>query len=369
MKKLRIALAVLVSALLLTACGGSGTAKPTEEQTPPPVPEKVAAPKPYQSVLDQTYFLLTEQETAAIDGWGLSPLLEGHTADEIGFAALDMNGDGTDELLIMNAAEDDFVVYAAYTVTDGEATCFACSDENTTYYILCDEEYMLFADWSYDGGNSGCNISVLNEYGGLTDTDALTVVGGEYHRQATAFDMIPITEEEFTEAWNAYCDLMCYVDTTPMDQYDYTAQLTADDIPVPLTAAMENAGEDDLFAVWVNPSDLLVRKAGGCQIWEESGDVYVFMALRDGVSLKLDHGEPGIVDGSIEAWLTDYTMYETEMDALELLALQILTSEGIPEKCIVYADAEGPCGMWPLEYPGEFGYECDNEGGCLYLSK
>lgn len=379
-KTLRLALALLLVMLMLTGCGSSksadtGTGKQIAGQTDPADdPETLTeVENAYRPILDEYFYALENNSDDAILGWGLSPLLTDKTSDQVGYVSLDFNEDGSDEMLIVSTEEDNFLVYAVYTLSDGQAAYVTCSDDTYRYNLLCDEAgYMLFNEWEYPGISNGYDIYYLNEYGGLSSIDTITCREDGYYRRASDFDMVGIDSQEFFEVLDSWYALFVKADGTPFSSYDYTGNLSEADIPSAMDAAWIDASPYDLAAVWVNPSDTMVRQTGGLQLREDNGDIFVFMALQNNTTIRLDSGEPVFTeDYYIDGWDTGDTLYEVTLDAGESLALQINFSEGIPNRCII-ASADQEDGflsaMWPLSYPGAEGWVADSPGGCFYLT-
>ncbi len=378
-RTLRLALALLLVMLMLTGCGskpaGTGTDKQIAGQT-----DLTADPKAhteiedaYRPILDEYFYALENNSDDAILGWGLSPLLAGKMPEQVGYVSLDLNEDGNNELLIVSTEEDNFLVYAVYTLSDGQAAYVTCSDDTYRYNLLYDEVgYMLFNEWDYPGVSNGYDIYYLNEYGGLSSIDTISCREDGYYRRASDFDMVGIDSQEFFEVLDSWYALFVKADGIPFDTYDYTGNLSEADIPSVMDAAWIDASPYDLAAVWVNPSEVLVRQAGGLQLLEDNGDIFVFMALQDNTTIRLDSGEPVFTeDYYIDGWDTEYTLYEATLNAGESLALQINVSEGIPNRCIIASTDQADSflsTMWPLSYPGAEGWIADSPGGCFYLT-
>ena len=141
-------------------------AEPTVESTVEPTAEPATAPSEtdpiaaYAGVFETYATLLTE-------GWGGEelmahdlPLLIMYCVgdapfDNIGYLLLDVDGDGTQELLTGTLASDEFyapIVFEMYTLNqDGSVARVFSSQERARYY-LCDDNTFLF-----EGANSAAD--------------------------------------------------------------------------------------------------------------------------------------------------------------------------------------------------------------------
>ena len=187
---------LLILALCLTAfaaCGGKAepspvpsaapTAVPTAEPAAEPTVEPVTEAAPaevdpiaaYASVFETYATLLSE-------GWGGEelmahdlPLLIMYCVgdapfDNIGYLLLDVDGDGTQELLIGTLASDEFyapIVFEMYTLNpDGSVVRVFSSQERARYY-LCQDNTFLF-----EGANSAADsVSCSYSYAAGTLTE------------------------------------------------------------------------------------------------------------------------------------------------------------------------------------------------------
>ena len=181
MKKLFSILLILALCLTaFTACGGKAepgptpvpvpTAEPTVEPTVEPAAEPTAEPDTaptdadtiadYASVFGTYNQLLTE-------GWGGEelmahdlPLLIMYCVgdapfDNIGYLLLDVDSDGTQELLIGTLASDEFyapIVFEMYTLTPEGSVVRVFSSQERARYYLCEDNSFLF-----EGANSAAD--------------------------------------------------------------------------------------------------------------------------------------------------------------------------------------------------------------------
>ena len=196
--KRTVGVLILISALMLSACGGAVSAQPsetvpepqtqaTEAQTQATVPEtesaatepeeEVGVPAAYGSILDA-------YAQAAREGWGPGTLAEkemnwmaadifgDNPGENLGYAIIDLDGDGVRELIIgaTERVTDDFygkLVLELYTLsTDGSAVNLFSSMERDRYYSLGDNR---FAHHGSSSASDSFDTTVALENGALTD--------------------------------------------------------------------------------------------------------------------------------------------------------------------------------------------------------
>lgn len=193
---------LLILALCLTvfaACGGKAepdpvptaapTAEPAVEPTVEPTPEPAVEPTPEpaassteaDTIADYAAVFGTYNQLLA-EGWGGEelmahdlPLLIMYCAgdapfDNMGYLLLDVDCDGTQELLIGTLASDEFyapIVFEMYTLSpEGSPVRVFTSQERARYY-LCDDNSFLF-----EGANSAADsVSCSYSYAAGTLTE------------------------------------------------------------------------------------------------------------------------------------------------------------------------------------------------------
>lgn len=204
-KKISTLLFPAVLLLAMTACGLPGgettrtTAAPAstvseaettavpavstgEAETPAPT-ETQASSHPqvdgYNSVLDQYVQALAEKwDEETLTQAGLSPLCASYDnpLEQIGYALLDVNGDGQRELFIGAVANDGDMgkmIFALYTMANGAPVRVFASQERSACYLCADEAgvYQL-ENQTFIGTNR------TDWYYSLLDGDSLTMVQG-----------------------------------------------------------------------------------------------------------------------------------------------------------------------------------------------
>lgn len=158
-------------------------AEPTAEPTAAPTVEPTAAPTEADTIADYASVFGTYNQLLT-EGWGGEelmahdlPLLIMYCVgdapfDNIGYLLLDVDGDGTQELLIGTLASDEFyapIVFEMYTLTpDGSVARVFSSQERARYY-LCDDNTFLF-----EGANSAADsVRCFYSYAAGTLTEIL----------------------------------------------------------------------------------------------------------------------------------------------------------------------------------------------------
>ena len=180
MKKLFSILLILTLCLTaFTACGGKAepgpvptaapTAEPAAEPTAAPTAEPAADPSaPSEADPIAAYAdVFATYTTLLSEGWGGEelmahdlPLLIMYCVgdapfDNIGYLLLDVDGDGTQELLIGTLASDEFyapIVFEMYTLNPEGSVVRVFSSQERARYYLCEDNSFLF-----EGANSAAD--------------------------------------------------------------------------------------------------------------------------------------------------------------------------------------------------------------------
>ena len=141
---------------------------------------------------------------------------DGTPLENVGFAFMDLDADGTQELLIgaILGAERDPLVFEIWTVRNGEPVMLAQSGSHNRYYLQYAEEDDL---WSvaYEAENGAANHAVYY----------LQLVDGEFHViQGVVFDALANEHEPWFLAYDLDWDVS---NDTPIDGDTATAVMTA----------------------------------------------------------------------------------------------------------------------------------------------
>ena len=201
MKKLFSILLILALCLTaFTACGGKAepspaptaaaptaepaaqpTAEPTVEPTAEPTAEPTTAPSEADPIAAYADVFAT-YATLLTEGWGGEelmahdlPLLIMYCVgdapfDNIGYLLLDVDGDGTQELLIGTLASDEFyapIVFEMYTLNPEGSVVRVFSSQERARDYLCEDNSFLF-----EGANSAADsVSCSYSYAAGTLTE------------------------------------------------------------------------------------------------------------------------------------------------------------------------------------------------------
>lgn len=187
MKKLFSILLILTLCLTaFTACGGKAEPDPVPTAAPTAVPTAEPAAEPsapseadpiaaYADVFATYTTLLSE-------GWGGEELMAHDLPlpimycvgdapfDNIGYLLLDVDGDGTQELLTGTLISDEFyapIVFEMYTLTPEGSVVRVFSSQERARYYLCEDNSFLF-----EGANSAADsVSCSYSYAAGTLTE------------------------------------------------------------------------------------------------------------------------------------------------------------------------------------------------------
>ena len=196
MKKLFSILLILALCLTaFTACGGKAepgptpvpvptaepTVEPTVEPTAEPTAEPDTAPTDADTIADYAAVFGTYNQLLS-EGWGGEelmahdlPLLIMYCVgdapfDNIGYLLLDVDGDGTQELLTGTLISDEFyapIVFEMYTLTPEGSPVRVFSSQERARYYLCEDNSFLF-----EGANSAADsVSCSYSYAAGTLTE------------------------------------------------------------------------------------------------------------------------------------------------------------------------------------------------------
>lgn len=142
---------------------------------------------------------------------------EGNATDNVGFTLMDLNGDGTQELIIgaiMNSDKDP-LVFEIWTIKDGEPVMLAQSGSRNRYYLQYAEETDA---WSvaYEAGNNAANHATY--YLQLADGELQVI-------QGIIFDAMANENEPWFMTYDLDWDVS---NDTPIDEETATAIVDAE---------------------------------------------------------------------------------------------------------------------------------------------
>ena len=230
MKKTFIPLALIFVCVFVCACGAKNESPVPAAQTPQPVPEATSEPTAeelYGSVLSKYYAAVSAQAGAEelteaglnymlAYGYGDAPL------ESAGYALMDADGDGLNELLIGSLTGDIYnrqVVLDLYTVTDGELRLVFTSGERDRFYLCSDGTVA-------EEASSGAMNSAWNYYdfrnGEIAERQSLVFNAAEdrenpWHSLINGEDS-PLSEEDAMNYFMAYQNLYITPEYIPFSQ-------------------------------------------------------------------------------------------------------------------------------------------------------
>lgn len=150
----------------------------------------------YRPVLSKYYGAYTSGNNTAEYAWdnGISEMIA--YSQNAGYALLDLNGDGTPELVVGGLGTNSFsngMVYDLYTLVDGQPVQLACSQARSRYYLRADGS--VLNEGSNGAGNS---VFIINRvYGSylVPVESAMTWFTGEgndgYYHQTEGYSFEP----------------------------------------------------------------------------------------------------------------------------------------------------------------------------------
>ena len=185
---------LLLAAMCLTGCGGAEDVPEQEVQEEVPVVLYSEQIEAYRTALteqwDQESYL--EQDMSGLAAY----YYEGDALKKVGYALMDLDTDGSDELVIGVNDEADPVIFELWTMDEnGEAVKLLTSHERNRYYLEWHEEgvYML----ENQGSNGAANFA--HHYYTLTD-------GNLQVQQAIVFDALANETNPWFMAYDADWD-------------------------------------------------------------------------------------------------------------------------------------------------------------------
>ena len=194
-----------------TTAPATTAAEPTTEPAAPvettealPTDGDTVSDDPYAQRIGQYHTALTEQwdEGTCLEQ-EMSHLIafyyEGNALDNVGYTLMDLNEDGSQELVIgaIHNAEQDPLVFEIWTMKDGEAVMLAQSGSRNRYYLQYSEEDVL---WSvaYEAENGAANHAVYY----------LQLLDGEFVvNQGIVFDALANESEPWFMAYDLDWDV------------------------------------------------------------------------------------------------------------------------------------------------------------------
>ncbi len=206
-QNVRLWSALLLSALLLSGCGGT---QPTTATTS----EQVKSVQSYDELLEAVQRGLDEQ--ADVDYYeklGVSECIITHTGGldeddnviQAGYAVYDMDGDGQDELMLGIDCYEDPLILNVFSQSEDGICSVLNSREHDRYFLGENGEIYRFGEYDEGEGGSFYGKYAFSE-GKLTFEEGIMYQEGWYFNDTT-FDMEgakPISEEKAMELSDLY---------------------------------------------------------------------------------------------------------------------------------------------------------------------
>lgn len=230
MKRAAIFLVLIFVSVFVCACGAKSESPVPAAQTPQPTPE--ATPEPtaeelYRSVLDRYYAAVSAQAGAEeltqaglnymlAYGYGDAPL------ESAGYALMDADGDGVNELLIGSLTGDIYnrqVVLDLYTVIDGEVRLVFTSGERDRFYLCSDG---TVAEEASSGAMNSAWCYYDFRSGEITERQSLIFNAAADRenpwRSSVKGEASPLSEEDAMNYFMAYQNLYITPEYIPFSQ-------------------------------------------------------------------------------------------------------------------------------------------------------
>ncbi len=144
--------------------------------------------------------------------WGIDP------PASVGFALIDLDGNGSPELVIADATEDqklEGIVFDVWAVSDGEAVLIRRGWERWRLYLTAPDEEGRYG--FYQEGSSGASNSVFDQ-GRFRNGEAVTEHTLEYDGESAVLwqmDENAVSEEEANAALDTWTADLIRVDVIP----------------------------------------------------------------------------------------------------------------------------------------------------------
>ena len=185
----------------------------------------------YGSVLKKHRKALTEKwdseklkkENMSSIYWQIAQYDKGSLTDKIGYAYKDLNGDGTDELLIgeISRSSEPSVIYDIYTMKDRKPVHVVSGGERNRYYML--ENGMICNDYSNSAFSSGRAVYDVVHNDTELFTQCRFVYDSEKDEDAPWFiaygndEPEPVSKEDYEERMSNFGD-PAHIDYTPFSK-------------------------------------------------------------------------------------------------------------------------------------------------------
>ena len=305
-------------------------------ETTAPTESGTAIPEAYQPVIAKYVTALTEHWGGeACSNADISILVSYATSpSELGYALLDLDNDGTDELIIANDAERQ-VIYDLYSLVDGKLVHVFTGWDRNSYELR--EGYRILNIGSNGAASADYVYCHLSNGQLVTDSlirfDAATDPDHPWFRGTGENDLVPITDENWSEdeIYSASASLPIAItsfaddsagsyDPALADYEGYLSTIDTSSIKYYALRDLDGDGQDELLLY--NSGETLMKVA----------------AIQNGTAQEILSGNVlDICEGNVlEAW-------EGGSGAEQRTYYRVENHTAVPFECIIYNIDENQC--------------------------
>lgn len=305
-------------------------------ETTAPTESGTAIPEAYQPVIAKYVTALTEHWGGeACSNADISLLVSYATSpSELGYALLDLDNDGTDELIIANDAERQ-VIYDLYSLVDGKLVHVFTGWDRNSYELR--EGYRILNIGSNGAASADYVYCHLSNGQLVTDSlirfDAATDPDHPWFRGTGENDLAPITDENWSEdeIYSAAASLPIVItpfadasagsyDPALADYEGYLSTIDTSSIKYYALRDLDGDGQDELLLY--NSGETLMKVA----------------AIQNGTAQEILSGNVlDLCEGNVlEAW-------EGGSGAEQRTYYRVENHTAVPFECIIYNVDENQC--------------------------
>lgn len=305
-------------------------------ETTAPTESGTAIPEAYQPVIAKYVTALTEHWGGeACSNADISLLVSYATSpSELGYALLDLDNDGTDELIIANDAERQ-VIYDLYSLVDGKLVHVFTGWDRNSYELR--EGYRILNIGSNGAASADYVYCHLSNGQLVTDSlirfDAATDPDHPWFRGTGENDLVPITDENWSEdeIYSASASLPIAItsfaddsagsyDPALADYEGYLSIIDTSSIKYYALRDLDGDGQDELLLY--NSGETLMKVA----------------AIQNGTAQEILSGNVlDLCEGNVlEAW-------EGGSGAEQRTYYRVENHTAVPFECIIYNIDENQC--------------------------
>lgn len=334
------------------------TPEPVEEETTPDYEEI------YQDVLDAMHRIIAHPESAeqTDEDEESFAVLEAASYHEnplrdIGYAFMDLSGDGVSELVIGNVNNNSYpgnTLLAVYTVKDGEVVYSFGGPSRNPHFLMGDGRILYYISYGYT--SYGFGLSTLNAEGTTLTCEELLYTGigpdGEtpavFENKEGLWDedsayLSDMTMEDYEKAWDGYVADTQFVELTPFAQYTHPDGY---------------AGVEGILPVYVSYADESLLSDCESYVLDDETysewlSIYANMSVNHFYVLKLSDLEY-FEDGTFNYSTEEVVEYDTLEQGMEI-AVKMNLPETVPFYAISYFEENGTFHSYAVIVSGEDG--------------